>query len=142
MQSKAKTVDQYLAELPKERRVAIESIRKTILANLPAGYEERMQYGMIGYVVPHKIYAAGYHCDPTQPLGYACLASQKNYISLYLTCVYCDATGAGWFREAWTKATGKTPDMGKSCVRIKSFDELPLEVIGQAIKRMSVKQFI
>jgi hypothetical protein len=142
MQSKAKTVEKYLAELPAERREAISAIRKTILDNLPKGYEETMVYGMIGYVVPHSIYAAGYHCDPSQPLSYTCLASQKNYISLYLTCVYCDATGAGWFREAWTKATGKKPNMGKSCVRVKSLADVPLEVVGQAIKRMPVKKFI
>jgi hypothetical protein len=141
MQSKATTVEKYLAELPADRRTAIAAIRQVILDNLPAGYEEGMQYGMIGYVVPHSIYAPGYYCDPKQPLPYACLASQKNYMSLYLTCVYCDKVDGGWFREAWTKA-GKKLDMGKSCVRFKSLDDVPLKVVGQAIKRMPVKKFI
>jgi Domain of unknown function (DU1801) len=141
MQSKATTVEQYLAELPADRREAISTIRKVILENLPKGYEEGMLYGMIGYYVPHSLYPPGYHCDPRQPLGYACLASQKNYMSLYLTCVYCDEADGGWFRDAWTKA-GKKLDMGKSCVRFKTLDDVPLKVVGQAIKRMPVKKFI
>jgi hypothetical protein len=141
MQSKATTVAEYLAELPADRREAISTIRQVILDNLPAGYEEGMLYGMIGYYVPHKLYPPGYHCDPRQPVGYACLASQKNYMSLYLTCVYCDKLEGGWFRDAWTKA-GKKLDMGKSCVRFKSLGDVPLKVVGQAIKRMSVKKFI
>ena len=142
MQSKAKTVEKYLAELPADRREAISAIRKTILDNLPKGYEETMVYGMIGYVVPHSIYAAGYHCDPSVPLSYACLASQKNYMSLYLSCVYCDVNGGDWFREEWIKATGKKPNMGKSCVRIKSLEDVPLKVVAQAIKLMPVKKYI
>lgn len=141
MQSKATSVKQYLAELPAERRAAISAIRQVILNNLLPGYEEGMLYGMIGYYVPHSLYPPGYHCDPRQPLGYAALASQKNYMSLYLSCVYCDESGRSWFREAWTK-TGRKLDMGKSCVRFKSLDEVPLDVVGSAIKRMTVKQFI
>jgi hypothetical protein len=83
MQSKAATVDAYLAELPEDRREVVQAVREKILANLPAGYEEGMQYGMIGYFVPHSIYPPGYHCDPKQPLPFASLASQKNYISVY-----------------------------------------------------------
>lgn len=141
MQSKAQTVSKYLAELPAQRRQAIEVIRKTILKNLPAGYAEGMQYGMIGYFVPHSVYPAGYHCDPKQPLPFAGLASQKNYISIYLMCIYGDREHEKWFRKAWAK-TGKKLNMGKSCVRIKKIDDLPLELIGQAIKRMPVKKFI
>jgi hypothetical protein len=141
MQSKATTVAKYLAELSAERRAAISAIRKVILENLPKGFEEGMQYGMIGYYVPHALYPAGYHCDPKQPLPFASLASQKNYMSLYLLCIYCGEDDAGWFRDAWTK-TGKKLDMGKSCVRFKSLDDVPLRVVGQAIKRMSLKKFI
>jgi hypothetical protein len=108
---------------------------------LPKGYEEGMQYGMIGYFVPHSVYPPGYHCDPKQPLPFACLASQKNYISVYLGCVYADPEHEAWFREAWAK-TGKKLDMGKSCVRFRKLDDVPLNVIGQAIKRVSVKKFI
>lgn len=141
MQSKATTVTQYLASLPADRRKAIEAVRKVILKNLPKGYEEGIQYGMIGYFVPHSVYAPGYHCDPKQPLPFAGLASQKNHMAVYLMCVYMDAEQEAWFREAWTKA-GKKLDMGKSCVRFKKIEDVPLEVIGQVIKRVPVKKFI
>lgn len=119
MQSKAATVAEYLAELPEDHRRAIEAVRKVILDNLDSGYEEGMQYGMIGYYVPHRIYPAGYHCDPKQPLPFAALASQKNYMSLYLMCIYGETPLAAWFREAWAK-TGKKLDAGKACIRFKS----------------------
>lgn len=141
MQSKAATVEQYLAELPEDRRETVQAIRALILKNLPKGYEEGMQYGMIGYYVPHSVYPPGYHCDPKQPLPFVSLASQKNYISLYLGCVYGNADHEAWFREAWAK-TGKKLDMGKSCVRFKKLDDLPLSVIGQSIKRVPVKKYI
>jgi hypothetical protein len=141
MQSKAATVEQYLAELPEDRREALEAIRKVILKNLPKGYEEGMQYGMIGYYVPHSIYPAGYHCDPKQPLPFASLASQKNHMSFYGMCIYGDDEHQKWFRAAWAK-TGKKLDMGKSCVRFKKIEDVALPVIGQAIKRISVKKFI
>jgi uncharacterized protein YdhG (YjbR/CyaY superfamily) len=141
MQSKAQTVEQYLAELPEDRRDAIQAVRKTILKNLPNGYEEGMQYGMIGYYVPHSIYPDGYHCDPKQPLPFASLASQKNHMAVYLVCIYADPEQVDWFVNAW-KATGKKLDMGKSCVRFKKIEEVPLDVIGKAVKRVPVKRFI
>ena len=141
MRSNAKTVDDYLAELPQDRRDALQAVRKTILDNLPKGYEEGMQYGMIGYFVPHSVYPAGYHCDPTQPLPFASLASQKNHMAVYLMCIYADPDQAAWFRDAWTK-TGKKLDMGKSCVRFKKLEDVPLKVIGQAIKRVPTQKFI
>lgn len=141
MQSKATNVDDYLAGLPVDRREAIESIRAVILKNLPKGYEEGMQYGMIGYYVPHSIYPDGYHCDPKQPLPFASLASQKNHMALYMTCVYGDPELSDWFREAW-KSAGKKLDAGKSCVRFKKLDDVPLKVVGQAIKKVPVKKFV
>ncbi len=141
MQSKATTVEQYLAELPEDRREALQAIRSVILKNLPKGYEEGMQYGMIGYCVPHSIYPPGYHCDPKQPLPFACLASQKNHMAFYGTCIYGDSDHEKWFREAWAK-TGKKLDMGKSCVRFKKIEDVALSVIGQAVKRVPVKKFI
>ncbi len=141
MPSKATTVEQYLAELPEDRREALQAIRTTILENLPMGYEEGMQYGMIGYFVPHSVYPAGYHCNPKEPLPFAGLASQKNHMSLYLMCIYGDPEQDARFREAWNK-TGKKLDMGKSCVRFKKIDDVPLKVIGQAIKRVPAKKFI
>ena len=141
MQSGATTVEDYLAELPEDRRAAISAVREVILANLPAGYEERMQYGLIGYVVPHSLYAAGYHCDPKQPLQFAGLGSQKNHMSLYLMCIYGNSSMLDWFREAYL-ATGKGLDMGKACVRFKKLDDLPLDVVGQAIARVPVATYI
>ena len=141
MQSKAKTVDQYLAELPDDRREALQAVRAVVLKNLPKGYEEGMQYGMIGYFVPHSVYPPGYHCDPKQPLPFAGLASQKNHMSIHLMCIYGDEEQQAWFREAWA-ASGKKLDMGKSCVRFKKLDDVPLKVIGEAIRRVPAKKFI
>ncbi len=141
MQSKATTIKAYLAELPQERREAIQEVRDVILKNLPKGYEEVIQYGAIGYVVPHSVYPPGYHCDPNQPLPFVGLASQKNHMAVYLMCIYNDPAHETWFREAWAK-TGKKLDMGKSCVRFKKLEDVPLKVIGQVIKRVPVKKFI
>lgn len=141
MQSKAKTVEEYLAELPEDRREAIQAVRKVILKNLPQGYEEGMQYGMIGYYVPHRVYPDGYHCDPTQPLPFAALASQKHHMAVYLMCVYGHPEHDRWFREAWAKS-GKKLNMGKSCVRFRKIEDVPLKVIGQAIKRVPAKKYI
>jgi hypothetical protein len=141
MQSKAATVAAYLAELPPERREAIAAIREVLLKNLPQGLEEGMQYGMIGYYVPHSVYPAGYHCDPKQPLPFACLASQKNYMSLYLMTLYGGGEQQAWFIDAWTRA-GKKLDMGKCCVRFKRLEDVPLDVIGEAFRRVSIKSYI
>ena len=148
MQSKATTVQEYLASLPKDRREAISAVRQVILKNLDKDYEEGMTYGMIGYYVPHRIYPAGYRCNPKMPLPFANLGSQKNYMSLHLMCAYggCeDGEGAtnlsGWFRDAWAK-TGKKLDMGKACIRFKNADELALDVIGEAIRRVPTKVWI
>ncbi len=141
MQSKATSVNQYLADLPSDRRDAIDVVRAVILKNLSKGYEEGMQYGMIGYYVPHSVYPAGYHCDPKQPLPFAALASQKNYMSIYLMCIYGDPEHEAWFRAAWAR-TGKKLNMGKSCVRFKKIDDIPLKVIGEAIRRVPAKKFI
>lgn len=141
MQSKALTVAEYLAGLPADRRAAIETVRKVVRANLDRDYEEGMQYGMIAYYVPHRVFPAGYHCDPKQPLMFAALAAQKNYMSIYLMCVYGHEVTAEWFRSAWAK-TGKKLDMGKSCVRFKKVEDLALDVIGEAIKRVPVKKYL
>jgi Domain of unknown function (DU1801) len=141
MQDKATTVEQYLAGLAEDRRQALEAVRQVVLRNLDKDYEEGMQYGMIGYYVPHRVYPAGYHCDPKQPLPFAGLASQKNYMSLYLMCVYGDTANSRWFQEAWAK-TGKKLDMGKSCIRFKKAEDLALDVIGEAIKRVPAKKYI
>ncbi len=142
MRSKAATVEAYLAELPPDRREALSAIRRVILDNLDEGFEEGMGYGMISYHVPHRLYPDGYHCDPKMPLPYAGLASQKQYISVYLMSAYMDGTGEErWFRQAWAKS-GKKLDMGKCCVRFKRLEDAALDVIGEAIRRVPMKKHI
>jgi len=141
MQSKATTVAQYLAELPPDRRAAIKAVREVILRNLDRDYEERMSYGMIGYVVPHRVFPDGYHCDPKLPLPFAGLASQKNYMSVYLMSSYGDKAEEKWLREQFAKA-GKKLDMGKCCVRFKRIEDLPLDAIGEAIRRVPAKTYV
>ena len=141
MSAQPQTVDDYLSVLPEERREVLQAVRQTILENLPQGYEEGIQYGMIGYYVPHDIYPAGYHADPRQPLPFAGLASQKNHMAIYLMSVYANPELERWFRAAWTN-TGKTLDMGKSCVRFKKLAAVPLDVIAEVVRRVSVSDFI
>jgi hypothetical protein len=142
MQSRAGSVEQYLAELPADRREALEAIREVILQNLDeSGFEEGMQYGMIGYFVPHRVFPAGYHCDPRQPLPFASLASQKSHMALYLMCVYGNEENERWFRDAWTRS-GKKLDMGKSCIRFKKLSDVPLDVVGEMIRRVPAARYI
>jgi hypothetical protein len=141
MQSKAATVTEYLKSLPEDRRAAVAAVREVILKNLDEDYEEGMSYGMIGYCVPHRIFPAGYHCNPAQPLPYAGLASQKGHLSLYLMSIYGHQPLREWFEKAWKK-TGKKLDMGKSCIRFKRVEDVPLEVIGEAIRRVPAKAYI
>lgn len=141
MQSRATTVAAYLAELPADRRATIAAIRQVILANVDENIEEGMQYGMIGYYVPHRVYPAGYHCDPRQPLPYACLASQKNYLSLYMMLSYGAGEEEQWLRKAWEQA-GKKINMGKCCIRFKRLEDVPLEVLAEAIRRVPTREHI
>jgi hypothetical protein len=147
MQSKSTTVAGYLRNLPVDRRLVVSAVRDVILANLGKGYEEGMQYGMIGYYVPHSVFPAGYHCDPTQPLPFAAIAAQKNYYSVYLMGVYCGCYGARetelatWFREAWV-ASGRKLNMGASCVRFTKIEDCALDVLGEAIRRVPAEKYI
>ena len=137
-QSTAATVEEYLDELTPPRREAIATVRQVILDHLPQGYQEFMQFGMIGYAVPLEQYPDTYN---KRPLMYAALASQKNYMSLYLMNVYGDRETEAWFTEQY-RASGKKLDMGKSCVRFKKLDNLPLDLIGKVIARTTVADFI
>jgi hypothetical protein len=141
MRIEASTVAEYLEKLPDDRRAALQAVRKIIRQNLDGGFKEGIQYGMIGYFVPHNVYPPGYHCDPKQPLPFAGLASQKNYMSMYLGCIYVDTEREAWFRKEWSK-TGKRLDMGKACIRFKKLDDLPLELIAEVIAKTTAKDYI
>lgn len=141
MKSNATNVKDYLASLPEDRRTAIEAVRKVVLKNLDKDYEECMLYGVIGYAVPHRVFPSGYHCDPSKPLMFAGLGSQKNYMVLYLMSVYGDKPSREWFQTAWAK-TGKKLDMGGACIRFKRLDDVPLDVIGEAIRRTPAKAYL
>ena len=138
MQSDAKTVAEYLSNLDGVRREAISAVRGVILDNLPDGYEEAMQFGMITYVVPLSVLANTYN---GQPLMYVALASQKRYMSLYLTNVYGDESVEQWFRERY-RAAGKKLDMGKSCVRFRKLDDLPLALVGEVVAKTPIADFV
>lgn len=138
MQSGAKTVDEYLASLPEERRQILTAVREVILRHLPAGYAEGMQYGMIGYYIPLSRFPVTYN---GQPLSYVALAAQKNYMSLYLMGIYASQAADKWFREEYKKR-GLKLNMGKSCVRFRRLEELPLDLIGQAVALLSVDDLV
>ncbi|HYI67936.1 MAG TPA: DUF1801 domain-containing protein [Candidatus Limnocylindrales bacterium] len=136
--SNAHTVDEYIASLPDDRRTAVEAVRNVVRENLPEGFQEGMQYGMIGWYIPLERFPDTYN---GQPLGLAGLASQRSYMSLYLNTVYGDPQTEHWFKERYA-ASGKTLNMGKSCVRFRRLDELPLDVIGQTIARVDLDGYL
>lgn len=138
MRSSASTVEGYLAELPEERRRAVEAVRQVILENLPQGYEEVMNWGMITYQVPLETYPDTYN---KKPLMYAALASQKHHMAVYLTGIYMDDETRAEFERAY-EATGKRYDAGKSCVRFRRLDDLPLPLIGEVIASLEVSEFV
>ena len=142
MQSTAKTPAEYVDSLPDERKSVIENIRKTVLDNLPEGFEETMGYGMLGYVVPHSIYPSGYHCDPKTPLPFISVASQKNFIAFYHMGIYADESLLNWFIAEYPKHCKTKLDMGKSCIRFKKMNDIPLELLGQLVAKMSVQDWI
>ncbi len=142
MQSQSKTAEGYLKEVPSERLEAFTTLRNTVLKNIPKGFEECMGYGMIGYVVPHKIYPAGYHCDPKIPLPFVSIASQKNFIALYHMGIYANPELLEWFVGEYPKHCKTKLDMGKGCVRFKKPDDIPFKLIAELLKKISVKEWI
>jgi Domain of unknown function (DU1801) len=141
VQSKAKTVADYLKDLPADRRAAVETIRRTMKANVSAEIEEVMQYGMISYVIPHSVFPDGYHCAPDQPVPYAAIASQKQHLSVYLMPPYIMTEIGTWIRDEY-KRKGRKLDMGKSCIRVKDIAELDLDVLAGAVKRAPAKAYL
>jgi uncharacterized protein YdhG (YjbR/CyaY superfamily) len=142
MQSKATSVDQYIQELPDDRKEAIQKLRQVILKNLPKGFVEEMGYGMIGYVIPHSIYPDGYHCTPKLPLPFANIASQKNFIAFYHMGIYANPEILEWFLAEFPKHSSTKLDMGKSCVRFKKMDQIPHELLGELMSKISVNDWI
>lgn len=137
-----KTVQEYIEHLPIERRQILEKMRDVILAHIPEGFEEVLSYNMIGYVVPHKYYPAGYHVDPKLPLPFINIASQKDYISLYHLGLYADEQLLHWFTGAYQEACKTKLDMGKSCIRFKKMDDIPYDLIGQLVSKMTLGDWI
>lgn len=142
MQSKATTPKQYLDELPEDRKEPIEKLRQQILDNLPKGMEETMNYGMLGYVIPHAVYPSGYHCDPKLPLPFMNLASQKNFIAVYSMALYAKKDLYDWFVTQYAKRCKYKLDMGKSCIRFKRMHDIPFELIGELTGKISTEEWI
>ncbi len=142
MNLKATSVEDYISKVPDDRKKAITELRKVILKNLPKGFKEELNYGMPGYVVPHSIYPAGYHCDPKLPLPFLNFASQKNFIAIYHMGVYADPKLLKWFTTEFEKHSQKKIDMGKSCLRFKKPEDIPLKLIGELVSKMTPKDWI
>lgn len=142
MQSKASTPDAYVRSLPADRKAAISKLRKVIKKNLPKGFKEVMQYGMMGWVVPHSLYPAGYHCKPEDPLPFMGLASQKHFVAVYHMGIYADKKLYKWFTTEYARTTKKKIDIGKSCTRFTKMDEIPYNLIGELAKKISPQKWI
>ncbi|WP_396138661.1 DUF1801 domain-containing protein [Flavobacterium sp.] len=142
MTSKATSVDQYINEVPEDRRTALQQLRAIILKNLPEGFQEEISYCMIGYVVPHSIYPKGYHCSPELPLPFMSFASQKNSINFYHMGIYAKPELYNWFVAEYPKHSKQKLDIGKSCFRIKKPENIPFELIGELARKMSVAEWI
>ncbi len=142
MHYEAKTPDEYIQAVPEERREVMQNLRKVIKDNLPKGFKEGISYKMIGYVVPQEIYPNGYHCDPKLPLPFINIASQKNFIAIYHSGIYASQELMNWFVGEYPKYVSTKLDMGKSCIRFKKIDQIPLELIGKLASKMTVQQWI
>ena len=142
MQYEAETPDEYINMIPEERKAPMAKLRSVILKNLPKGFEEGMSYKMIGYYVPHSKYPDGYHCDPTLPLPFMSIASQKNFVAVYHMGMYAKKELYNWFVSEYPKHCKYKLDMGKSCIRFKRIDDIPYELIGELTGKMTVKEWI
>jgi uncharacterized protein YdhG (YjbR/CyaY superfamily) len=142
MKSEAKTPDEYISELPEDRKIAVQKLREIALKNLPKGFKEVISYGMLGYVVPHELYPKGYHCSPNLPLPFFNIASQKNSINIYHMAIYADSDLYKWIVDEYPKYSNAKLDMGKGCIRFKKVDAIPLEMIGELLSKISPQQWI
>lgn len=142
MKIEADNPEEYIEQLPEDRKGPIKKLRAVILENLSEGFEETMSYGMIGYVVPHSVYPHGYHVDPSLPLPFMSIASQKNYIALYHSGIYVDEDLQEWFTSEYARHVKTNLDMGKSCIRFKSMDQIPYELVGKLTSKTTADQWI
>lgn len=142
MKASGNTVDEILNNLPDDRKESFNKLHQTIIKNLPEGFEAAISYGGLGYVVPHSIYPSGYHCKPIEPLPFAGIASQKNSINLYHMGIYSNQYLLEWFVNEYPKHSNRKLDMGKSCIRFKKIEEIPFELIGELMTKMSVDEWI
>jgi len=142
MKPNGSTVDEILSNLPPDRMEPFNQLHQVIIKNLPKGFESAISYGGLGYVIPHKLYPAGYHCKPAEPLPFAGIASQKGSINFYHMGIYADQKLLDWFVGEYPKHSKQKLDMGKSCVRFKKMDDIPHKLIGQLMKKMTAKQWI
>lgn len=142
MASSIKTTEEYISNLPEERKEAFLKLRKTLVENLPVGFAEEINYGMIGFVVPKSLYPEGYHCNPELPLPFISLASQKNFIALYHMGIYANQELLDWFVNEYPKHADNKLDMGKSCIRFKNPNKIPFELIGELASKMTPQDWI
>lgn len=142
MQSTAKSVEEYISQVPENQREAISILRKTILENIPDGFSEEMSYGMIGYVVPFSLYPKGYHCNTKLPLPFLNLAAQKNFIAVYHMGIYANPELLKWFTEEFQKHSKLKLDMGKGCIRFKNVNQIPYNLIGELASKIEVADWI
>ena len=142
MKSKAKTPKEYVDQLPDDRKKVIAKLRTTLRKNLPKGFKEEMNYNMLGYVVPHKLYPGGYHCDPKLPLPFMNLASQKNFVAVYHMGIAADKKLLNWFAKRYAKTVEGKLNMGKSCIRFKNLENIPCDLIGELATKMTPQQWI
>ena len=142
MKIEATSPNDYVSQLVEDRQLIINKLRSIISENLPKGFEETMSYGMIGYVVPLNVYPEGYHCNPSLPLPFINLASQKNFVALYHMGIYADVTLLDWFTSEYKKFTAAKLDMGKSCIRFKKEEHIPYQLIAKLCQKVTVDQWI
>lgn len=142
MKYTATSPDDYISQLSEERALVISKLRSLILDHIPDGFQEEMSYGMIGFVVPHSLYSAGYHCDPTIPLPFLNIASQKNFVAFYHMGIYADQNLYNWFVEEYPKHCKRKLDMGKSCIRFKKIDEIPYALLAELVGKMNVSEWV
>ena len=142
MQYNVASFKEYLDSIPAERKDAVQQIIEILKANLPTGFEEQLSYGHIGFVVPHSLYPNGYHCDPKSPLPFVGVASQKNFIALYHMGIYAKPDLLDWFVEEYPKHSKRKLDMGKSCIRFKKMDDIPMDLIAELCQKMTANDWI